>query len=68
MSAEQRKVYVAQKAEERRKIQNEIQALNKKRQEYNATHNPIDNNDSMLDAAMIKAIREKARTLNFVWK
>lgn len=67
MSAEQRKVYVTQKAEERKKIQNEIQALNKKRQEYIASHTSTENNEAMLDAAMIKAIREKARALNFVW-
>ena len=34
MSIEQRKVYIRQKSEERTKIQDEIQALNKKRQEY----------------------------------
>ncbi|MCB0489338.1 MAG: VWA domain-containing protein [Cyclobacteriaceae bacterium] len=68
MSTEQRTKYVAQKAEERKKIQNEIQALNKKRQEYIASHSTNENDDSMLDAAMIKAIREKARALNFDWK
>ena len=68
MSTAQRKQYVNEKAEERGKIQNEIQALNKKRQEYIATHSSSENNDTTLDAAMIKAIKEKARDLNFVWK
>lgn len=68
MSVEQRKGYVNQKAEERKKIQNEIQVLNKKRQEYIANHSSNENEESMLDAAMIKAIREKAKAMNFVWK
>jgi len=67
MSAAQRKVYVAQKANERKKIQNEIQELSKKRQEYIATHSQKGSEETMLDAAMIKAIREKAKSKNLVW-
>jgi len=68
MSAEQRKGYVTQKANERKKIQNEIQELNKKRQEYIAAHSQNENEETMLDGAMIKAIREKAKTKNLVWQ
>jgi von Willebrand factor type A domain len=64
MTATQRQVYVKQKADERKKIQDEIQSLSKKRQEYIVTHTPKEVTDSMLDAAMIKAVREKAKTKN----
>jgi len=67
MSAEQRKGYVTQKANERKKIQNEIQELSKKRQEYIATHSQKESAETMLDGAMIKAIRDKARSKNLVW-
>ena len=67
MSVPQRQLYVKQKADERSKIQSEIQSLNKKRQEYIATNTPKDEVDGSLDAAMIKAVREKAKQkdLNF---
>jgi hypothetical protein len=68
MSTQQRSAYVKQKSEERTKIQNEIQELNKKRQEYIAAHTSQAEKDTMLDAAMIKAIKDKARTKNFSWK
>jgi hypothetical protein len=64
MNGDQRKVYVKQKAAEREKIQQEIQALNKKRQEYILQNTPKELADNMLDAAMLKAIREKARVKN----
>lgn len=67
MSAEQRKNYVNQKASERKKIQDEIQELNKKRQAYIAAQ-PKANEDNLLDGAMIKAIREKAKGKNLVWE
>lgn len=60
MSAGERKVYVTQKSAERTAIQNEIQALSKKRQEYLAAHTPKDEG-GMLDGMMIKAIREQAK-------
>jgi hypothetical protein len=59
---------VAQKAEERKKIQNEIQELNKKRQEYIASHTTQEQKDAMLDAAMIKSIKEKGKSKKLVWK
>ena len=67
MSAQQRKGYVTQKANDRKKIQNEIQELNKKRQGYIATQSQKESEDTMLDAAMIKAIREQAKSKNLVW-
>ena len=68
MSAEQRRAYVKQKAEERKKIQNEIQELSKKRQEYISSHTTQEQKDSSLDAAMIKAIKEKAKSKDLSWK
>jgi hypothetical protein len=64
MNGDQRKAYVKQKATEREKIQQEIQTLNKKRQEYIVQNTPKELADNMLDAAMLKAIREKARVKN----
>jgi len=64
MSVPQRETYVKQKAEERAKIQSEIQSLNKKRQEYIAANTPKEESDTMLDAAMIKAVKEKAKQKN----
>jgi hypothetical protein len=68
MSAPQRKAYVDQKAKERAAIQKEIQDLNAKRQEYINTHTSQADKDAMLDGAMIKAIREKAKAKNLTWK
>lgn len=67
MSEAQRKDYVKQKAGERKRIQDEIQELNKKRQAYIAAQ-PKSNDDTLLDAAMIKAVREKAKGKNLVWE
>jgi len=59
---------VKQKGEERKKIQNEIQLLNKERLEYIATQRPQESNESMLDAAMIKAVRQLAKEKNLSWQ
>ena len=67
MSVPQRKDYVAQKANERKAIQEEIQELNRKRQAYIAAHSEKEN-ETMLDDALIKAIREKAKAKNIVWR
>lgn len=64
MSVAQRQAYVKEKANERKKIQDEIQALNKKRMEYVTANTPKENAETMLDGAMIKAIRDKAKTKN----
>ncbi|HNV28156.1 MAG TPA: vWA domain-containing protein [Cyclobacteriaceae bacterium] len=68
MSAGERKVYVAKKADERKAVQNEILELNKKRQQYLAAHQPAEDEGSMLDVTMIKAIREKAKDKGLEWK
>jgi hypothetical protein len=67
MSAGERKVYVDQKSKERAAIQKEILELNKKRQEYLATHTPAEESNS-LDATMIRAIQDKGKTKGLVWK
>lgn len=68
MSIEQRKVYIRQKSEERTKIQAGIQSLNKKRQEYIFKNTPQSSKDKMLDASMMKAIREQGSAKNLKWK
>ena len=68
MSIEQRKVYIRQKSEERTKIQVGIQSLNKKRQEYIFKNTPQSSKDKMLDASMMKAIREQGSAKNLKWK
>lgn len=64
MTVTQRQAYVKEKAIERKKIQDEIQTLSRKRQEYITVNTPKEISDSMLDAAMIKAVRETAKTKN----
>lgn len=68
MSTTERKAYVMKKADERKKIQNEIQELNKKRQEYIATNTPRESKEAMLDAAMIKAVKAQAKSKNLEWQ
>ncbi len=68
MNTEQRKVYVKEKSEERRKIQFEIQSLNKQRQEYLAAHTSKEGKEGMLDEAMINAVKQQAKSKNLVWK
>jgi hypothetical protein len=68
MTVEQRKEYVNKKSAERRQIQSEIQTLNKKRQDHIAANTPQTAKDSMLDAAMIKAIKQQAKTKDLRWE
>jgi hypothetical protein len=68
MSIEQRKVYIKQKSEERKNIQVGIQSLNKQRQEYIFKNTPQSSKDKMLDASMMKAIREQGSAKNLKWK
>jgi hypothetical protein len=68
MNIEQRKVYIKQKSEERTKIQVEIQSLNKKRREYIFKNTPQSSKDKMLDASMMKAIKEQGRAKNLKWE
>jgi hypothetical protein len=67
MSMAQRKAYIKEKSEERTKIQNEIQSLNKKRQEHIFKNTPQSIKEKMLDASMIKAIKEQGSTKNLKW-
>lgn len=67
MNVEQRKAYVKSKAEERTKIQAEIQTVNKQRQEYIVKNTPKEQ-ENMLDAAMINSIKSKAKTKNLSWE
>lgn len=68
MNVAERKAYIDKKANEREKIQKEIQVLSKQRQEYITTHAPKEASDSMLDAALIKAIKEKAKMKNLMFE
>jgi hypothetical protein len=67
MSGEQRKAYVDKKAKDRAQIQAEIQTLSKKRQQYIADHKPKDSKEIMLDDAMIKAIKTRAKEKKLDW-
>lgn len=66
MTEVQRKAYVKQKADERAKIQVEIQTLNKQRLDYLAKNTPK-SEEAMLDGAMLKAIKAKGQSKNLVW-
>lgn len=68
MTIEQRKVYVQQKSQERKKIQQEIQLLNKQRQDYISKNTPKESKDAMLDASMMKAIKQKGNAKNLKWE
>jgi hypothetical protein len=68
MTTDQRKAFIKQKSDERKTIQLEIQSLNKKRMEYIASHTPQGNKEAMLDAAMINAIKQQAKTKNLTWQ
>ncbi|MEJ7644647.1 MAG: VWA domain-containing protein [Chryseolinea sp.] len=68
MTMAQRKVYIAQKSEERTKIQVEIQSLNTKRQDYISKNTPQSSKDKMLDASMMKAIKEQGCSKKLTWK
>jgi hypothetical protein len=67
MSVEKRKLYVKEKASERSRIQKEIQSLSQKRSDYIVQHSKPEDATS-LDAAMMKAIREQAKTKNLIWE
>jgi hypothetical protein len=67
MSVDQRKTYVKQKASERERIQKEIQVLSDKRRVFLAEKNAASSQESMLDASMIKAIKDKAKTKELRW-
>jgi hypothetical protein len=66
MSIAQRVEYIRKKSEERTKIQAEIQSLNRKRQEH-IFKNTAQSSDNMLDASMMKAIKEQGSAKNLKW-
>ena len=68
MNAQQRKDYVAAKSRDRAVVQKEMQELSLKRQQYIDTHTTAEQKDAMLDAAMLKSIKEKAKTKSFSWE
>jgi hypothetical protein len=68
MTVEQRKAYVKQKSTERSNIQAEILTLSEKRKQYIAQQSVTQNDDASLDAAMLKAIKEKGKTKNLSWQ
>ncbi|HEX8060149.1 MAG TPA: hypothetical protein VF473_04400, partial [Cyclobacteriaceae bacterium] len=68
MNAQQRKDYVAAKSKDRATIQKEIQDLSTKRQQYIDANTTAEQKDAMLDAAMMKSIREKGKTKNLSWE
>jgi hypothetical protein len=67
MTIEQRKVYVKEKSAERENVQKEIQVLSEKRKQYITSHSTSENETS-LDATMLKAIKEKGKTKNLSWQ
>lgn len=67
MSLDERKVYITQKASERAAIQKNIQDLQKKRRDYIAAQSSTEDNTTMLDAAMINAVKQKAKMKNLSW-
>lgn len=68
MNVEQRKAYVQKKAAERKNIQKEIQDLSVKRQSYIEANTTKEEKEAMLDAAMIKSIKERAKSKNLSWE
>ncbi len=65
-SSEELQKHVAIQAKKRKEIQQEIKALNTKRNAYVAKKRTEDNSKS-LDKAMIKAIKRQANVKNYVW-
>lgn len=65
MDETEREKYVKDKADERSKINSEIQALNKKRTAYVAEQAKENSSNGMLDNAMISAIKKQAKSRNF---
>ena len=64
MNSQQRKDYVAAKSKERTTIQKEIQDLSVKRQQYIDANTTDTQKDAMLDAAMIRSIKQTAKAKN----
>ena len=67
MTVEERKVYVKKQSKKRKEIQYEIQELSIKRKQYIVDNQPKEQSENMLDRAMLKSIREVAKTKNLVF-
>jgi hypothetical protein len=65
MKATEKEEFVKAKLTERDKITKEIGELNKKREAYIAQKQKDENKESMLDDAMLNAIRKQTKTKNF---
>lgn len=67
MDMEERKAYVAEKSEERTKIQKEIQEISAKRTKYitEKRKEAAVDTDNTLDAVMLKTVREQAQSNGF---
>jgi hypothetical protein len=66
MTIEERKSYVKEKSDQRKRIQSEIQRLSESRQQYIATHKPAASTD-MLDVVMMNAVRAQAKSKSLSW-
>ena len=64
-STEEIKVYVAEQSKKRSEIQEKIQELNAKRNQYVAENQK--NNSKGLDNVMVEAIKRQAKEKNYVW-
>jgi hypothetical protein len=56
-----------QKSHVRKKIPADIKSFNKKRLDYIYSNTPRNSKDKMLDASMMKAIKEQGRAKNLKW-
>ncbi len=65
MGSEQREAYIAQKSKERADIQSEIQKLNRQRDEYVLKQQAAESDHSMLDQAILTALKNQAKERNF---
>ncbi|MFA5504337.1 MAG: vWA domain-containing protein [Vulcanimicrobiota bacterium] len=65
MSPKEREAFVAKKATERKQIQEEIQSLNKKRQEYITEHQAQSEEGVTLGKAVIKTVKAQAAEEGF---
>jgi hypothetical protein len=65
MTKEEKEKYITDNKVERQKVQKEINELNRKRIEYVAEKRKETDTETSLDDAMIKAIKEQAKTKNF---
>lgn len=66
MESAERQTYIVQKSKEREEIQTEIQKLNKQRDEFVAENQPAGEDNSMLDQAILTALKNQAKERNFI--